>query len=111
MNLTGKAITSKEYPVEQDRQYFEAIIYEPSETHNPHGKESKGDMGRGRDAKIKFGKIEAMEPKNLKNIREHDKKNKRKPPAVLKDRGRKQVKPNSSVPPMVPVLHTRNGVN
>jgi len=111
MTLSGKAITSKEYPVEQDRQYFEAIIYEPVESQNAHGKETKSDMGRGRDAKIKFGKIEAMEPKNLKNNREHDRKHKRKPPATLKDRGRKQVKPNSTVPPMVPVLHTRNGVN
>lgn len=47
MTLTGKAITSKEYPVEQDRQYFEAVIYEPNEQHSPH-KEVKGETGRGR---------------------------------------------------------------
>ena len=97
--------------MEQDRQYFEAIIYEPVESHTPHGKESKGEIGRGKEAKIKFGKIEAMEPRNLKNNREHEKKNKRKPQTSLNDRGRKQVKPNSTVPPMVPLLHTRNGVN
>jgi hypothetical protein len=43
MILTGQVITSKEYPVKHDRQYFEAVIYEPHEQH-PHGKDIKGEM-------------------------------------------------------------------
>lgn len=86
MIMTGRAITAKEYPVKENRQYFEAIIYEPSMT---QGKDSKGENGRS-NCKIRFGKIEAMEPKNLKNNRENSKKDhKRKATNKLHDKPRK----------------------
>lgn len=59
------------------------------------GKDNKGDSVR-QNTKIRFGKIEAMEPKNLKNNRENEKKGKRKATAKLNDRPRKdRAKPKA----------------
>lgn len=58
----GKAITAKEYPTKDTRQYFEAIIYEPSLVAKDRN-ETKSS------SRIKFGKIEALEPRGYKNVK------------------------------------------
>lgn len=84
MQLSGKAITAKEYPRPDMRQYFEAIIHDPTLTVKERDSKSS--------TKIKFGKIEALEPKGIKNVRDPEKKEKRKSQHSLKDNPRKIMK-------------------
>lgn len=63
------------------------------------GKDNKGSEGtrHGSSNKIQFAKIEAMEPKNLKHLKESEKKGKRAASSKLaEDKPKKKMKTSNN---------------